>query len=171
MKTWQTPDASQCVGVGETFMHKWIKNSWGNNHQSPPQPSFASILVKYCVCICVLAWEQWTPGVAGNQPWSFHDSEERRRIREHPHATAVTQHWCQSTEKLDNTQQLSSCRPAAASDVLQLFSLQILQWTAGTFPAVFMFVCLVQQDTFGNNTSVIFTNVANLHESEVPPQF
>lgn len=141
---WKTHDASQYVGVVQgTFgiwgdiMHKWIKNSRGNNHQK------AGILVKYCVCICVLAWEQWTPGAAGNQSWSFHDSEERRHVREHPHATAVTQRWCQSTKKLDNTRQLSSRRPAAASDVLQLFSLQILQWTAGTFPAVFMFVCLM----------------------------
>lgn len=35
-----------------------------------------------------------------------------------------------------------------------------------------MIVCLMQtMQRFYNSTSVIFTNVANVHVSEVPPQF
>lgn len=53
-------------------------------------------------CLCILAGEQWTPRAAGNQPWGFHDSEERRRIGEHVAVAVANQHWCQLAEKLES---------------------------------------------------------------------
>lgn len=54
------------------------------------------------LCLCILAGEQWTPRAARNQPWGLHDSEKRRRIREHVVVAIANQCWCQFKEKLES---------------------------------------------------------------------
>lgn len=63
-------------------------------------------------CLCILAGEQWTSRAAGNQPWGFHDSEERRRIGEHVAVAVANQQWCQLTEKLESPWWLPTSPPS-----------------------------------------------------------
>lgn len=89
-------------GIWGCVSTNWLKPVWNT---APPRCPF-----RYCGsdCVCVSAGEHWTPGAAGHQPRSFHDSEERRRVREHLHVPAVDQHRRQSTEKLGDSWQPSS---------------------------------------------------------------
>lgn len=139
-------------------MHSFIKSPANSWQQKPVGRQVFMLNLGICAATCswafsvqyctdtlssVLAWEQWTPGAAGHQSGSFHDSEEGRHIGQHLHVPAADQRRRQSTKKLDSTGQLSSVMLPSP----RTHSNWSVCRAAGPFPAVLMFAHLTQPDT------------------------